>query len=276
MNYRHAYHAGNFADVFKHVALVLLLEHLVLKAKPMFLLDSHAGAGITDLKAARSQRTKESDNGIGRLWSASLSAGAIARYRALIAGFNPGGQLAAYPGSPLLMRSLLRDGDRLVVNELQPEDRAALQGAIGPDRRVRVMGDDGYRLIKALLPPTERRGLVLIDPPFEQRNELALMARALKDAHRRWATGIVALWYPIKHDAAIRAWHDALGALGIPRIIACDLLRWPVVNPERLNGCGLVVVNPPWTFVDDLKLAGDTLVPLLTDGRGTMRVTEIA
>lgn len=276
MNYRHAYHAGGFTDVFKHVILMLLLEHLLRKETPVFLLDTHAGTGQTDLNADEAQRTLESASGIGRLWDADLGAGVLARYRALVAGFNPGGGLAIYPGSPLIMREHLRDGDRLLVNELHPEDCAQLANTMGPDRRVRITEENGYGLLKAQVPPPERRGLVLVDPPFEVRNEFALMIRALKDAHRRWPTGIYAFWYPIKHPATVAAWHDDLRALGIPRITAFDLLRWPVANPERLNGCGVTVVNPPWTLADDLQTATPALVDLLTAGRGRIDITLVA
>lgn len=276
MNYRHAYHAGGFTDVFKHVILMLLLEHLLRKETPVFLLDTHAGTGQTDLTAAKAQRTGESAGGIGRLWDADLGADVLARYRSLVAGFNHGDGLTVYPGSPQVMRTYLRVGDRLVVNELHPEDSALLANTMGADRRVRVTEEDGYGLLKALLPPPERRGLVLVDPPFEVRDEFALMTRALKDAHRRWATGIYAFWYPNKDPATIAAWHGDLRALGIPRITAFDLLRWPVANPERLNGCGVTVVNPPWTLAGDLQTATPALVDLLTEGRGHMNITIVA
>lgn len=276
MNYRHAFHAGNFADVFKHVVLVLLLEHLAKKDKPAFLLDTHAGAGLTDLSAAAAARTGESAGGIGRLWPAALPDGALQRYRRLVGGFNADGNLRWYPGSPLLMRSMLRPGDRLVACELHPEEAAGLAEALGRGPGVRVEQGDGYGLLKALLPPAERRGLVLVDPPFEARDELDRMRRGLAQAHRRWATGIYALWYPIKADAAIRDWQRGLAGLGIPRITAFDFLLWPVANPERLNGCGLIVVNPPWTLVDDLRAVAPTLGALLTPGQGQFRVTELA
>jgi 23S rRNA (adenine2030-N6)-methyltransferase len=276
MNYRHAFHAGNFADVFKHVVLLLLIEHLAKKDKPAFLLDSHAGTGLTDLASAAAAKTGESAGGIGKLWSADLPEGVLQRYRSLVASFNPDGSLCTYPGSPLILKALLRPGDRLVANELHPEDGALLAANLGRDPRVRVVQQDGYGLLKALLPPTERRGLVLVDPPFEARDELEQMTRALAQAHRRWATGIYALWYPIKDASEIRRWKQTLGKLGIPRISAFDLLLWPPVVPDRLNGCGMVVVNPPWTLAGELAAAMPTLIELVTRGLGSFQATEIA
>ncbi|MGF1626426.1 MAG: 23S rRNA (adenine(2030)-N(6))-methyltransferase RlmJ [Alphaproteobacteria bacterium] len=275
MNYRHVYHAGSFSDVFKHVVLLHLIEHLLQKDKPVFLLDTHAGSGRADLAGEAAMKTGEGAAGIGRLWDADLPPGLLQRYRTLIARFNPDG-LRFYPGSPLILQAMLRPGDRLVANELHPEDAASLAANLGRDRQVRVEQDDGYRLLKALLPPPERRGLALVDPPFEQRDEFDLMTRGLRDAHQRWATGIYAMWYPIKDVAAIAAWHRALAALGIARIAAVELLLWPPVNPERLNGCGLVVVNPPWTLAAALEAAMPTLIEVLTRRLGSYRLSEIA
>lgn len=240
MNYRHAFHAGNFADCMKHALLVWLLRALARKPAPFRVLDSHAGRGRYDLDAQEAARTGEWKRGIGRLLD--IEDGPLADYAALVRA--DGG----YPGSPALAASLLREDDRLSLVELHPEDHAALHALFRADPRVAVHRRDAWEALAALTPFPERRGLVLMDPPFELPGEFERLAAGIATVHRR-ARGLVqAAWYPVKGRAPVRAFWAALRESGIPDILAAELhLREPL-DAARLNGCGLVVVNPPFGF----------------------------
>jgi 23S rRNA (adenine2030-N6)-methyltransferase len=252
VNYRHAYHAGNFADVVKHAALALALEHLAAKDKPFAVLDTHAGIGRYDLAAIEAEKTGEFRDGILKVLERPHAA--LAPYLRVVAALNPGGESPRiYPGSPELIARLTRPQDRIQLVELHPEDAAALAAAYEGDSRVSVYGEDGYDALKALLPPQPRRGLVLIDPPFEVTDEFARLARGLRQAHRRFATGTYLLWYPIKARAPVAAFHGELAQGDIRRILVAELLLRPEDDPERLNGCGLVIVNPPWQFAETMR-----------------------
>ncbi|GAB4369957.1 MAG: 23S rRNA (adenine(2030)-N(6))-methyltransferase RlmJ [Kiloniellaceae bacterium] len=267
MNYRHAYHAGNFADVVKHAVLALALDRLKAKEGAFCVLDTHAGIGRYDLDAPEARKTGEYRDGIARLLARDPKTlpGDLRPYLGAVKALNGGAgglqHLRWYPGSPRLVRSLLRAQDRLVALELHPEDAATLKALFQRDPQVSVRQEDGYTGLKALLPPKERRGLVLIDPPFEADDEFERVLRGLRQAHRRWATGTYVIWYPIKHRAPVAAFHDALKATGITRILAVELLLRPADDAGRLNGCGLILVNPPWPLEDKLK----TLMPALAE-----------
>ncbi len=270
MNYRHAYHAGNFADVVKHAVLALLLERLGAKPAPFFVLDTHAGIGRYDLAAEPSVRTGEAGGGIRRLLAALAESGGgappeLAGYLAAVAALNQGagqgdGQGSTedgarwYPGSPRLARTLLRPGDRLVLAEAHPEDAQTLKREFAGDPQVQVHHRDGYGALKAFLPPSERRGLVLIDPPYETADESERLVAGLAAAHRRWPTGIFALWYPIKERPWVWRLHEALAATGIRRQLALEVCIHPEDDWRRLNGCGMILINPPWQL--DGALAG--------------------
>lgn len=250
MNYRHAFHAGNFADVFKHTILIGLLEALRAKPGAFCYVDTHAGRGLYDLRGDEATRTGEADEGVQRLLAAGDLPPALRDYldRILALPGNGGGALAAYPGSPLLARGLLREQDRAVLCELQAEEAAALRAALRGDARLAVHQRDGYEALKALLPPAQKRGLVLIDPPFEaQGGEYAAIQKALDEAFRRWPNAIYAVWYPIKKREAIVPFHRWLrGAPG--DVLAAELLIHPDHSPLRLNGCGMAIANAPWQF----------------------------
>jgi len=258
MNYRHAYHAGNFADVLKHLVLTLVIEHLKLKPAPFRVIDTHAGAGAYDLHSMEAAKTGEWQGGIGRLLSEPLPAevaAILAPYLAAVAESNSGSSLATYPGSPLLARRLLRPGDVLIANELHPDDHAALENLFARDPQSKVLHLDGWTALKALLPPKERRGVVLIDPPFEEAGELQRLVTALKEAQRRFATGTVLLWFPIKTLPPIDRFYAALSALAPStpdKVLTVELFIRPPVDPDRLNGTGLVVFNPPYTLANRL------------------------
>ena len=246
MNYRHAFHAGNFADCMKHALLVWLVRALQRKPAAIQVLDSHAGAGLYDLSSDEAQRTGEWREGIGQLLQQPASA-ALRDYLDLVRAM---GAPTHYPGSPLLLREMLRPQDRLVGCELRADDHASLRGRLGPDPRVGIHHRDGYQAIQAFLPPSDgiRRGLTLVDPPFEQPDEFARIETAIVTARRRFATGVVAVWYTIKHRAPVRAFHDRLVDAGVADMVAAELLLRPPLDPTRLNGCGLLVATPPFGF----------------------------
>jgi 23S rRNA (adenine2030-N6)-methyltransferase len=252
MNYRHAFHAGNFADCMKHVLLVWLLRAMARKEKPFCVLDTHAGAGMYDLAADPARRTGEAEQGIVRLLTDP--APALADYIGLV------GRLGMYPGSPMLARALLRPGDRLVCCELHPEENSSLRRQFARDPQVSVHARDGYEALAALLPPAERRVLVLIDPPYENPEEFDRITNGLVTSRRRFPPGVLAAWYPVKHRAPVRAFHAALRETGIRDIVAAEFLLREPMDPARLNGCGLVVVNPPYRFEAECEPMLDALL----------------
>lgn len=257
MNYRHGYHAGNFADVLKHTALCELLRLLTAKDKKLFVLDTHAGAGGYDLAGGLARRTGEAEAGIVRLAAAPRAGmpAAVARYLAAVAAYDrkfgpAGGKPRRYPGSPRLVRAALRPGDRFVACELHPEEALALKREFAGDRAVEVRQADGYKALKALLPPVERRGLVLVDPPFEVTDEYERLLRALRQGVKRFATGCYAIWYPIKDEAAATFAADL--ASFKPLVLE---LRLDGIAPGKLAACGLAVINPPWRLEEAMREA---------------------
>lgn len=259
MNYRHAFHAGNFADVLKHAVLVRILAHLGEKAVPFRVIDTHAGAGLYDLAAEPATRTGEWRGGIGRLIDANLPddvRALLAPYLAVVRAANPGGGLRRYPGSPLIALGLMRPQDRLVACELEPGAAAALAAHLRRDQRARALEIDGWVALNAYVPPKERRGVVLIDPPYEEKNEFARLAEALAAARRKWATGIFLLWYPIKEGSGPGRLAAALrrgGVAGIaPKVLRVEI-EWMPEASGRLSGAGLIVVNPPWRLAEELQ-----------------------
>jgi len=258
MNYRHAYHAGNFADVLKHLALCELLRLLTVKDKKLFVLDTHAGAGGYDLAGGLASRTGEAEAGIARLVAAPRAdmPAAVVRYLAAVAAYDrkfgpAGGALRRYPGSPRLVRAALRPIDRFIACELHPQDALSLKREFAGDQAVEVRQADGYHALKALLPPVERRGLVLIDPPFEAADEFETLARAVKQALRRFATGCYAIWYPIKDEQAVAGFVAGLAGL---KAMTLEL-RLPSLAEGKLSACGLAVINPPWKFEEAMAEA---------------------
>jgi 23S rRNA (adenine2030-N6)-methyltransferase len=255
MNYRHAFHAGNFADVLKHATLARILVHLGEKAAAYRVIDTHAGDGLYDLAADAASRTGEWQAGIGRLRDATLPvdiAALVATYLAAVAAANPEGTLRYYPGSPLVAMSLMRRQDRLVACELEPRAAAALAANLRRDARTRAVAIDGWTALNAYVPPKERRGVVLIDPPYEDKDEFARLADALVSAHRKWTTGVFLLWYPIKDRAGPDLLAAALRRSAIPKILRAELVWPPADASGRLAGTGLVVVNPPWRLHGEL------------------------
>ncbi len=274
MNYRHIYHAGNFADVVKHAALALCLEHLKLKDAPFRVIDAHAGIGRYDLAGVEAGKTLEFSDGIGRLTGVDAApipeeaAAALAPYLDIVRSLNDRGPLSLYPGSPEIAAGMLRPQDRMVFNELHPQDNRTLAAAYARDRRVKVMALDAWTALKALLPPPERRGLVLIDPPFEDRAEFEKLAAGLAEARKRFATGTLMLWHPVKDPAAVEAFYAAIARLDLDKTLRAELLVRAPSDVSKLNGCGLFIVNPPWTLKEKLAALLPFLAARLARGEG--------
>lgn len=272
MNYRHHFHAGNFADVMKHALLVALVRALQKKEKGFFYLDTHAGRGRYDLASAATgdalARKPEWPEGIGRLWSRDpVPEAALEEYFNFVRDFDDGfGNREAaprfYPGSPRLAQRLLRSQDRMAACEKHPEDFAALREEFQFDPRVSVHAMDGYVAVRGMLPPPERRALVLIDPPFESREEVAQIARALEEGLRRFRTGVFAIWYPVTERARVDAFFAAVTAMRPPPTLAAELTIAGDLSPIKMKGCGLVVINPPWQFD---RTAGELLAFLAAE-----------
>jgi len=277
MNYQHAFHAGNFADVHKHVVLTRILEHLRSKPAAFRVIDSHAGAGRYDLLGAEATRSGEWHAGIERVLSqarqATLPGGAqsavsqtaarklLAPYLDIIAALNPGGTLRFYPGSPLVANARLRPQDRLIACELEPHAASLLKTVLRGETRAKVLTIDGWTALNANVPPKERRGVALIDPPYEAADDFIRLSAALGQAHRKWPTGIYMAWYPIKQRNAPDALALRLRRLGVPKILRCELTLGPPRAEAGLVGSGLVVVNPPYGLEEELRV----VLPALAD-----------
>ena len=240
MNYRHAYHAGNFADCFKHALLVQLLRDMQRKDKAFLVLDTHAGTGRYDLGSGAAEKTGEWRGGIGRLLEARPPA--LTDYLALVEN------LGLYPGSPIIAQALLRPIDRLIACELHPEDAATLKAELASAKNAAVHLRDGYAAMRAFLPPPEKRALILIDPPFEEPDEFATLTKNLAMAYDKFKSGCYAVWYPVKHRAPVRNFFETLKLTPIRDVIAAEFCLREPVNPASLNGCGLLIVNPPYGF----------------------------
>jgi len=261
MNYRHAFHAGNFADVHKHTVLIALLERLTRKPKPLFFLDTHAGRGRYDLQSNDARRSNESQEGIDRLRARAPVNADIARYLQL-AGL-PAGEAqpstASYPGSPLLALAALREGDRAVFVEQQTEEARVLRNETRHRRNVSVVCGDGYASLTTWLPPKENRGLVLMDPPYESAKEFETLAEALGTFVGRWPNGVCAAWYPMKSSRESARFLATLQHSGIRRVLNVELLVRPADSPLGLNGSGMVIINPPWQLDLELRSTMDEL-----------------
>ncbi len=252
LSYRHLFHAGSFADVFKHVLLTRLLISLNEKDKPYFYLDTHAGIGRYDLSHPWAQKGREFESGIKKLLERDDIPAAMKPYMDIVRAENPDGHLRYYPGSPLITRKLIRPIDRIALTELNKTDCAELMNVIAKDRRVNVQLMDGYQALKAHLPPKERRGLVLIDSSFDRSREFARLAEALADAHTRWATGTYAVWYPMMGAGVIRGFEKQIEAAGIRKVLQFELSILPE-DASTMPGSGMIIINPPWKFDTEMR-----------------------
>jgi len=281
MNYRHAFHAGGFADVIKHIVLVRILSHLHEKQAAFRVIDTHAGAGLYDLEAEEARRGGEWLTGIARIMQARFSEAAaplIKPYLDIVRAFNPQAALQAYPGSPLIARALLRPQDRLTACEVEPAARKRLIDALRRDPQARVVDLDGWTALPAFVPPNERRGLVLVDPPFEAGDEFARLADGFATAFAKWPTGSYMLWYPAKERRATDALtqsvvQTAAAKLAPDKVVRIEFSVAPQAADGRLVSAGLLVVNPPWTLVGELKtLLPELQKPLGLGGAARFRV----
>jgi len=281
MNYRHAFHAGGFADVIKHIVLVRILSYLHEKASPFRFIDTHAGAGLYDLTSEEARRGGEWLTGIARLRQARFSAETatlIEPYLDIVRAFNPEPELKVYPGSPLIARALLRPQDRLTACEVEPKARKRLVEALHRDTQARVVDVDGWLALPAFVPPNERRGLVLIDPPYEQKDEFERLADGFAQAFSRWPTGSYLLWYPVKSrratDGLARRVADAVTAGPSPgKCLRLEFSVAPQGLGTALTSAGLLMVNPPWTLAGELKaILPELQKPLGQGGAGRFRL----
>ena len=272
MNYRHAYHAGNHADVLKHSVLCRLLALMARKDKPFAYLDSHAGVGLYDLAGEQAGKTGEWLQGIVRLWGRDDLPALLDDYCAVIAALNPEGGLRYYPGSPEIARRLTREQDRVLLNEKHPEDGQLLKANMADDHRVTVHLGEGWHLAKALLPVAEKRAVLLIDPPFEQVDELERCAEMLSTAIARMRQAVVAIWYPIKDQRQLKRFYQDLAKSGAPKLLRAELWVHPTDNPTGLNGSGLAIANPPWPLEDELRELLPYLAAQLEQSQGGWRL----
>jgi 23S rRNA (adenine2030-N6)-methyltransferase len=281
MNYRHAFHAGGFADVIKHIVLVRILTYLKEKPAAFRVIDTHAGAGVYDLSGDEARRGDEWLTGIARVMQARFSETTlplVAPYLDIIKAFNPQRDLKAYPGSPIIARAMLRPQDRLTACEIDPKARKGLIDALRRDTQARVVDLDGWLALPAFVPPNERRGLVLIDPPFEQKNEFERLADGFAEAFAKWPTGSYLLWYPVKSrritDALARHVAEVVGAGATPgKCLRLEFSVAPQTADTGLTSAGLLIVNPPWTLAAELKaILPELEKPLGLGGAGRFRL----
>jgi 23S rRNA (adenine2030-N6)-methyltransferase len=281
MNYRHAFHAGGFADVIKHIVLVRILTYLHEKQAAFRVIDSHAGAGLYDLQSEEARRSDEWLTGIARIMQARFSEAAaplVKPYLDIVRAFNPQAALQAYPGSPLIARALLRPQDRLTACEVEPIARKRLIEALRRDPQARVVDLDGWTALPAFVPPNERRGLVLVDPPYEAKDEFERLADGFAAAFAKWPTGIYLLWYPAKSrratDQLARHVAEIVASVKPPgKCLRLEFSVAPQAADAGLSSTGLLIVNPPWTLQGELKLILPELEkPLGQGGAGRFRL----
>jgi 23S rRNA (adenine2030-N6)-methyltransferase len=256
MNYRHGYHAGNFCDVFKHLVLMRLIEHFKQKEKGFTVIDVHAGDGTYSLHGELASKTREAEDGILRALSAQKPSPMFADYLHLVRRLglpDSTGKLTSYPGSPRLTRALLRPQDKLLLSDIHKDALNSLRRLFKDDGQVRILPQDATQTLKAQLPPESRRGLVLLDPPFEVPDEFRQLLVAMKEAHKRFPTGTYAIWYPIKSADPVRHFHRKLATSGMKPILTAEIWRAPL-NNVQLNGSGMSIINPPWKLEEELRL----------------------
>lgn len=263
LSYRHSFHAGNFADVLKHLVLVQCLDYLLCKDKPLVYIDTHAGAGGYSLESSQARMHREFDQGIGRLWERRDLPDGLARYVESVKAFNTSEQLRAYPGSPWFARQLLRPQDRMELFELHPSDLELLSRSFSKARQVRLHHEDGFQGCIGLLPPVERRGLLLMDPAYEVKGDYQQVMTTLTKAYRRFQTGTYLIWYPVVERSRIDGMQRALKAAGIRDVQQFELGIRPEDRPG-MGACGLLVVNPPWTLFDRMRAT----LPYLAEALG--------
>lgn len=274
LSYRHSFHAGNFADVVKHAVLMLAFQSLLKKDAPLCYLDTHAGSGRYDLQSAPARKTGEYKDGIARVWARSDVPELLTPYLDAIRALNPDNALRYYPGSPCLARGQLRPQDRLVLMELHTTEYPILKQEFARDRNVAVHHVDGFQAIKGFVPPKERRGLVLMDPSYEVKQDFDKVVTTLQGAYEHWPTGTYALWYPVLERALVNRLERRLVDSGMRKILLTELCVRPEVGAVGMNGCGMVIINPPWQLDEQINLILPWLQQVLTpNGLGAQRTT---
>ncbi|CAM3768554.1 23S rRNA (adenine(2030)-N(6))-methyltransferase RlmJ [Xenorhabdus thuongxuanensis] len=254
LSYRHSFHAGNHADVLKHVVQSLIIESFKVKEKPFLYLDTHSGAGRYHLSGEHAERTGEYLEGIARIWQRDDIPEELAAYMDVVKALNPQGSLRYYPGSPLIARHLLREHDELNLSELHPSDFPLLRTEFSRDRRARVLREDGFQQLKSKLPPKSRRGFVLIDPPYELKSDYQNVVLGIQEGYKRFATGTYALWYPVVLRQQIKRLVKGLEATGIRKILQIELGMRPDSDQRGMTASGMIVINPPWKLEQQMKV----------------------
>lgn len=276
LSYRHSFHAGNHADVLKHTVQSLIIESLKEKEKPFLYLDTHAGAGRYQLSGEHAERTGEYLEGIALLWAQEAWPEELTAYLEAVSALNPRKELRFYPGSPLIAAYLLRDEDKLNLSELHPSDFPLLRSEFTRDYRARVIREDGYQQLRSQLPPQSRRGLILIDPPYEMKTDYQDVVKGVQEGYRRFATGTYAIWYPVVMRQQIKRMVKEFQATGIRKILQIELAVRPDSDQRGMTASGMIVINPPWKLESQMKAVlpwlHNVLVP---EGTGHTRVEWI-
>ncbi|MEQ9889375.1 23S rRNA (adenine(2030)-N(6))-methyltransferase RlmJ [Pectobacterium zantedeschiae] len=276
LSYRHSFHAGNHADVLKHTVQSLIITALKEKEKPFLYLDTHAGAGRYQLSGEHAERTGEYLDGIAKIWQRDDIPAELEPYMQAVHTYNHNGQLRYYPGSPLIARQLLREQDKLHLTELHPSDFPLLRNEFQKDSRTKVLRDDGYQQLKSQLPPLSRRGFILIDPPYELKTDYQDVVKGIKEGHKRFGTGVFALWYPVVLRQNIKRMLKELEATGIRNILQIELAVLPDSDRYGMTASGMIVINPPWKLAAQMKSVlpwlHNVLVP---EGTGHTLVEQI-
>lgn len=272
MNYRHAFHAGNHADVLKHIILSRIITLLTQKDTPIAYLDTHAGIGLYDLQASEASRTGEWLEGIKPLFDTPNPPALITPYIDIIKALNVSNTLRYYPGSPTIAKALMRPQDHIILNEKHPEDSLVLKKNFKHDRNTTIHSQDGWLLPKAVLPTQEKRIVVLIDPPFEQENELELCVKSLTESIKRMRQAIVIIWYPIKDQKTLNHFYNSLKQSNAPKLLKAELMIKPADNDLGLNGSGMIIANPPWKLESELLSLLPFLTNVLTEDTGKWQI----
>jgi 23S rRNA (adenine2030-N6)-methyltransferase len=276
LSYRHSFHAGNFADVLKHIVLIEILEYMKKKDKPFCCIDTHAGPGTYQLNGDYALKNREFENGIGKLWQRDDLSDGVANYVNLIKGFNSSALLTCYPGSPAIAKQLLRSKDRLFLYELHSTEIKLLSATVGRNRRIKVFHADGLKHAMGLLPPIEHRGLTLIDPSYEIKSDYSLVAETLVNMHKRFATGTYALWYPVVERSRNQQLEQAIQTSGIKNVQLFELGIRADTDEHGMTASGMIVVNPPWTLAATMQQILPWLADVLgNDGAGFYRIQTL-
>jgi len=276
LSYRHSYHAGNFADVLKHSVLIHILEHLKKKQKPFCYVDTHAGAGSYSLNSEQAEKTQEYLQGIAMLWQANDLPPAIAAYVRVVKAFNIEARLDNYPGSPMIARHLMRQQDRLFLYELHNTEIQVLRKSVAKDKRVHIAHEDGFKRSPQIMPPQQRRGLVLIDPSYEIKTEYSQVFETITQLYKRFATGTFALWYPVVERQRINELEQKIAASSLQNVLLFELAQRSDSNALGMTASGMIVVNPPWTLKAEMEQALPYLAKHLGLGnQGNYRIQQL-